>query len=220
MNLKKLDMLALQTSFMQNDDTTIALCKALTPKYQELANDISNVIIYSKIDQLSESLIDELAYHFHVDFYDYSLSLDVKRELVKSSRRLHCIKGTPGAVEDAIKTVFGRAWVEEWFEYNGDPYKFKVNVEATNRGASIQDWVLLEKLINAYKNKRSWIEKINIYLTGRTTTTYALATNSGEEITVYPWSTTKIFSKGTMEVAIGNNTGLETITLYPKKGVV
>lgn len=38
----------------------------------------------------------------------------------------------------------------------------------------------------------------------------------GEEITVYPWSPKKLSSRGKVYVAAGNNTGLDTTTVYPK----
>ncbi|EPY6430798.1 YmfQ family protein [Clostridium sporogenes] len=39
----------------------------------------------------------------------------------------------------------------------------------------------------------------------------------GEQIIVYPWSPKKIESKGKINIAMANNTGIENITLYPKK---
>ncbi|WP_142976010.1 YmfQ family protein [Clostridium botulinum] len=38
----------------------------------------------------------------------------------------------------------------------------------------------------------------------------------GEEITVYPWSPQNIQSIGSVNLALGNNTGTEEITVYPK----
>ncbi|WP_235601388.1 putative phage tail protein [Tissierella sp. P1] len=43
---------------------------------------------------------------------------------------------------------------------------------------------------------------------------------SGEEITVYPYSPRELFSKGKVYVAVGSNTGLESITVYSRKEVV
>lgn len=40
----------------------------------------------------------------------------------------------------------------------------------------------------------------------------------GEEITVYPWMPKDITSKGKVNIAMGSNAGLETITTYPKEG--
>lgn len=216
MDLENIDLLNLQTTQMKQDPTTIAMCSALNPQFQQLAKDVKSVLIYSRIDSLDDDSIDELAYQMHVDFYNTALPLATKRQVVKNSLRWHRIKGTPAAVEEAAKVVFGRSWVTEWHEYGGDPYMFKVNVEASNRGASPEDLVLLEKLINAYKNKRSWLELINIFLTSNSPIYFASCINSGEDIVVYPWSPTESTSTGKINFGSGNQL-IETTTIYPKE---
>lgn len=47
-----------------------------------------------------------------------------------------------------------------------------------------------------------------------------MITLSGEEITVYPYSPKSIESKGSIYIATGSNTGLENVTVYPRKEVV
>lgn len=217
MNLENIDLLSLQTTQMKKDPTTIAMCAALTPRFQQLSGDVKSVLIYSRVNDLDDATIDELAYQMHVDFYSTSLPLEVKQQVVKNSLRWHRIKGTPAAVEEAAKVVFGRSWITEWYEYGGAPYMFKVNVEATNRGASPEDFMLLEQLVNAYKNKRSWIELINIFLTTHGSIFIRSCMTSGEEITVYPWGPKDIESIGSIKLAIGTSTGAESITVYPKE---
>ena len=46
---------------------------------------------------------------------------------------------------------------------------------------------------------------------------YACASLGGEELTVYPWGPKNIESKGKINIAIGNNTSFEDITIYPRK---
>lgn len=76
---------------------------------------------------MPENIVDYLARQYHVDFYQADLSLDAKRKLVKNSIIWHRHKGTKWAVEQVVSTVFEHpAHVEEWFEYGGDPYKFKI----------------------------------------------------------------------------------------------
>lgn len=217
MDLQNVDLLALQTTQMKQDPTTIAMCSSLNPKFRELGTDIKSVLIYSQIDDLDDAATDELAYEMHVDFYDSSLDLEIKHQLVKNSLRWHRMKGTPAAVEEAAQKVFGRSWVTEWFEYGGQPYYFKVNVEATNRGASQQDFILLEKLVDAYKNKRSWVELINIILSVNSGVYFGSCITSGEEISVYPWTTKTIESIGNITMALGSNVNVESVTIYPKE---
>lgn len=106
MELNNIDLLSLQTSYMQQDSFVKALCKALEPYIKILDEATILTYIYGRVDKLDEDTIDSLAWQFHVDFYDYTLTLEKKRQLVKSAIRLHRIKGTPQAVIDASTTVF------------------------------------------------------------------------------------------------------------------
>ncbi|WP_426308235.1 hypothetical protein, partial [Mycobacteroides abscessus] len=69
-DLKNVDLLALQSKYMQGDLTARALCAALNPLLQELGSQVEMAILYPKIDELSGSVLDELAWGLHVDAYD------------------------------------------------------------------------------------------------------------------------------------------------------
>ena len=219
MELSNIDLLSLQTAYMQQDPFVKALCKALEPYFKILDEDIILTYIYGRIDELDEDVIDSLAWQFYVDFYDYTLSLEKKRELVKSSLRLHRIKGTPQAVIEASTTVFGRTKLREWFEYDSNPFYFSLDVDVTETGASPEELKKLETLINAYKNKRSWLEILNIFLTTRGTISVGAITITGEEIAVYPWAPKDISSKISYTVPIAQISSNETIITYPKEAI-
>ncbi|KMT23017.1 phage tail protein I [Clostridium cylindrosporum] len=216
MNLENVDLLELQTSYMKNDPTTIAMCKALSPQFRKLANETKACLIYSRIDDLDEVALDELAWQMHVDFYTSDLNIDIKRKLIKESLLYHRKKGTPDIVERMATTVFGRSKLKEWFEYGGSPYYFKMEVEITNQGASEYQLKLLDNLINAYKNKRSWLEKIEIFLASIGTFFIAFASVFSEEVTVYPWSISSIDVFAKLNISTGVNSLVETSTVYPK----
>ncbi|WP_034439415.1 phage tail protein I [Clostridium ihumii] len=217
MNLNNIDLLSLQPSYFQQDKFIKALCKTLNPYFQKLSNDSRLVYIYGRIDELDEDTIDSLAWQFHVDFYDYTLTLDKKREIVKDSLKIHRIKGTPKAVEDMASTVFGKTKLKEWFEYDGKPFFFGLDVDVTERGASPEELKKLDTLIEAYKNKRSWIDFINIFLTNRGSIFIGATTICGEEIVVYPWTPKDIESKGNIKLSMVQGQGVENITIYPRK---
>ena len=117
---------------------------------------IAEVLIYPAIDMLGSELINTLAIQMHCDFYDDTLPLAVRRNLVKNSIAWHRIKGTPAAVEQMIQTVYQTGVVEEWFEYGGEPFFFKVNLGDSQ--ITTQKIKNLIKMINASKNVRSWLE--------------------------------------------------------------
>lgn len=216
MNLSNIDLLSLQPSYLQNDKFVQALCKALNPYFQQLSDEVKLVYIYGRIDELEEEVVDSLAWQFHVDFYDYTLPLSRKRELVKKSRYLHKKKGTPAAVEEACKAVFGRTKLEEWFEYNGKPFFFKMYIDITGHGASEEELNKIDRLIDAYKNTRSWCELISIYYTSICNMYIGSATVTGEVITVYPWMNRKIETICNVHIPVSEVNGTEYITVYPK----
>ena len=218
MDFKNIDLLSLQTSYMQKDPFVQAVCKALNPYFQQLSDKVRLVYIYGRIDELDEEAIDSLAWQFHVDFYDYFLPIDKKRELVKQSKVLHKIKGTPAAVERAVGTIFGKSKLKEWYEYGGKPYFFGIDIDITDEGVTEEKFNKLETLIFAYKNKRSWLEYIHMYLTNKSKLIYASAMCMGEEITVYPYTPSDIESTGQINIATGQATGVENVICYPKKG--
>ncbi|WP_459482130.1 phage tail protein I [Clostridium saccharoperbutylacetonicum] len=219
MELNNIDLLSLQTSYMQQDPFVKALCKALEPYIKILDEATILTYIYGRVDELDEETVDSLAWQFHVDFYDYTLTLEKKRQLVKSAIRLHRIKGTPQAVIDASTTVFGRTKLKEWFEYNSTPFYFSLDVDVTETGASPEQLKKLDTLINAYKNKRSWLEIINIFLTTLGTINLGVLSIDAEEIAVYPWTPRDITSTINYTIPIAQSSGNETIITYPKEGI-
>ena len=117
------------------------------------------LLIYPAIDTLDEKLIDYLAVQMHVDEYDDTADLEVKRQQVKQSFLLHRLKGTKYAAQRAVSTVYQSAKVEEWPEYSGNPYHFRVTgiTAPMNETKTINKLV---RLINAYKNTRSWLDYV------------------------------------------------------------
>jgi P2-related tail formation protein len=70
------------------------------------------------------------------------------------------------------------ASLQEWFDYNGDPYRFKVLVKSI-----IQDedtYIRLTKLINEYKNVRSWLDAIGFHREYSKTLYYGFASKDGK----------------------------------------
>ncbi len=86
--------------------------------------------IYSRIDDLDEAVLDILAVDLKIDWYDFDAKIDVKRRVVMDSWYIHHRMGTRSAVETAISDVYPHSIVEEWFEYGGDPYHFRVVLDA------------------------------------------------------------------------------------------
>lgn len=136
----EVNILDLLPENFQNDPTIQASAEALNKQLDKITQKTKRISIYERLfnNDLTSAEVDELAYQFHVDFYDPNFPLSQKTELVKKAIPFHMFKGTGGAIEDLIKILFGDGQVEEWFEYGGEPGYFQVttnNQAVTNEKA-------------------------------------------------------------------------------------
>ena len=139
----------------------VAVCKALDRQLKEITNSIIENEIIPRISELPENIVDLLAWQFHIDFYEpIELDINKKRELVKNSIIHHKEKGTKKAVEQLVKTVFFDDFmIEEWFQYGGNPYYFKIIIKEGSIKTK-EEYDLLIQAINSAKNIRSHLEKV------------------------------------------------------------
>ena len=156
----EVDFLRSLPDVLKSDESINALASVIAEELNKLASDTNEAIIYARIDELSEEVLDILAYDFKVDWWDYSFSLEEKRRILKNSWNVHRRKGTKAAVERAISAIYTGTKVKEWFEYEGDPFHFKLLIDATYEGT---DPVKHQKAldgVNYYKNQRSHLDGV------------------------------------------------------------
>lgn len=144
---------------LKRDPKMKAFAAAVTKELLEVSGNIETVLIYSRIDELPEDLVDILAFDMHVDWYDYSYPLSVKRDILKHSVNVHKKMGTKYAIEKALGALYPQSEVEEWFEYGGEPHHFRVVCDVTGNRitASYTDIVNAVKM---YKRLSSHMEEV------------------------------------------------------------
>ncbi|TQI66724.1 phage tail protein I [Clostridium sp. KNHs216] len=186
-DLKNVDLLSMQSQRMQQDRTTQALSAALTPILQELGEEVIAVILYPYLDSLSGAVLDELAWGLHVDVYDALASDEEKRQMIRNSYLIHKYKGTVFAVRKIVESVFGEAGkIEEWFQYSGDPYHFRMDVYCQSKGVTAAEQIRALQLVEAGKNLRSELDGIRLILSQTVNARVAAVTSVGSVIDVYP----------------------------------
>ncbi len=142
---------------LQDDETMMALAGVAAGELAERPAEIDRIRIYADIDRLDERLLDILAYDFKVDWYGYDYSIEVKRELIKSSFYVHRHLGTKAAVTTALSGIYPGSTVQEWFEYDGEPYHFRIILDLSNQRIPLSlDAVV--KAVDMYKSLRSHLE--------------------------------------------------------------
>ncbi|NBI71636.1 phage tail protein I [Clostridiaceae bacterium] len=144
---------------LKQDPKIKAIAEAVTKEALTVSGEIENVLIYSRIDELPEALIDILAYDMHVDWYDYSFPLKVKRDILKSSVKVHKKMGTKYAVEKALGALYPQSEVEEWYQYEGKPHHFHIVCDVTENRVTAS----FQEIINAvmmYKRLSSHLDEV------------------------------------------------------------
>ena len=146
-------------SSIRADPQVIAACESIDRQLQEMQDGIPSILFWPFVDQQVPPLLDILAWEMHVDMWagwDGELSVEKKIELINSSIDWHRHKGTVYAVEQMLKTVFREGYIQEWYEYGGRPYYFRiVTKEPFDQERFDRAWAG----IMAVKNVRSWMEE-------------------------------------------------------------
>ncbi|MDE1465801.1 phage tail protein I [Spartinivicinus poritis] len=136
-----------------------------------------------------------LAWALSVDEWDEAWEEQTKRNVIKASIEVHRHKGTLGAVKKALAATGVDITVTEWFEYNGQPYTFKADVNLETRGLTEKEYDNINRLIKRTKNVRSHFD-LTVYLTNKTKMPrVAVTCQQGQQTTVIPYLTKQMNSQ-------------------------
>lgn len=165
-DINAVNLLDLLPHNLKADATVAAAARAIDGELHSLTQRIVKLSYIDRFDSLTSEETDALAWQYHVDFYDPTLPLEQRRELVKNSYAWHKRKGTPSAVEELMTTIFGDGIVEEWNEYGGQPGYFRVIT--SNFSATTEHALRFLRLVNSVKNERSWLDTVIVRLVENT----------------------------------------------------
>lgn len=155
---------------LKKDPHVQAISYALKRQNQKNLEYAKNINVLKNIDTLPEQIIDLMAAEYRTQYYSSELSLEVKRNLVKRTMLWHMRAGSTVAVEELVNTIFGYGKVEEWYEYQGEPYHFKITVDVVLSSSKL---VQFAKIIQNAKNIRSVIDGFNKYNNLKNTVSFA-----------------------------------------------
>lgn len=136
-----------------------ALGYAIMKQNNRALDYLERSMVYAGVDNLPEKILDVLAVELRAPYYDNDFDIEKKKKIVKDALYIQSKAGTPEAVSTMIQNVFGGGVMEEWFEYGGEPYHFKIDTQA------ILDEEInakFTKLIRKVKNVRSKLDQIII----------------------------------------------------------
>ena len=194
---------------LRTDPSVVALAEALSELLAARPAEIERLRIYPAIDTLEEPLLDILARDFKVDWWDPEYSLEEKRRTLKDSWRVHRLLGTRAAVETAISAIYPHTQVLEWFEYGGEPYHFRLDINITNDSIDSEKQRRVLERMNFYKSLRSHNDGVTYFVEAEPAVVKAVASAPGLTETLHvPLVLPVPLLQPTANIRVGATTGL------------
>lgn len=168
---------------MAYNPETISIGYAILQEKQRLIALAERTRLMAVVENLDEWVLDYLAVELRAPAYEDSFPIEVKRELIAGTLPFYAKLGTPKAINWATQTIFGGSQMQEWFEYGGEPYHFKMRVNITDDLFSLEKDRQVINAINVCKNLRSHLDSIEYFIKAPTALAYAgavLLSHSGQ----------------------------------------
>ncbi len=159
------------------------LAQVFAAALMRFSAELDTLRIYPRIGELPEELLDLLAEDFKVDWWDADYTIAEKRQTLLDSWRVHRTLGTKAAVETALSAVYPDTRVIEWVEYGGEPYHFRLSINATEEEISSEKHRRVLERMGIFGNLRSVLDEVEYYDASALVTLSAGAAAVGCEIT-------------------------------------
>lgn len=193
------------------------MIKSLQKPLDDRVEWIDKINFRTDLESLPDEIIEHLLWENHItprEGLALAISKAEKIALIKSAKELHRLKGTKLAIERIFFILDLDAMLEEWFEYSGDPYHFRLDVEVSKKGLTESQFWWLENLLKEYKNERSWLERIRLHLKAEAKLHLAGNISGGEKMTMYPKIERKVEQYNSIHLAGTLHEG-ETVLVRP-----
>jgi phage tail P2-like protein len=139
------------------------LSYAIQKEHQRLLDLADGTRTMSFIAGLSEEILDILAIELRAPYYDDTLDISVKRDIIVNTLKWHTKAGTPAAVQELVEIVFGEGKVIEWWNFEDDektPGTFDIETNAKQTADELDRFA---SIIQRVKNTRSHLRAIKTH---------------------------------------------------------
>ena len=201
------ELLDLLPAAMKADTDMVCLSYAIKQVTKELLQTLEYTRTQSFIDGLPERILDVLAVETNAMYYDESLPIDAKREIIRASiSAWYARAGTPAAVEELVTAVFGMGEVVEWFDFTeGDatPGLFDIVTDAPLTEDIIE---YFNNMIRRVKNERSHLRRVLIERNTRASPRIAACAHSDMDFTIVNCGTEEEETSAGAHIGVGVDT--------------
>lgn len=136
----------------------LGISYALKMAYQMFLTYQVQIYAYAFVDQAPEYVLDLLATELRVKYYSADLDIDTKREIIKNAMTIALKDGTKFAVDRLVQIIYGGGEEVEWYDYNGIPNHFRLEIEALKTF----DFEIILAILDYVKRKTARLDGITL----------------------------------------------------------
>lgn len=152
----------LLSNTLRYNPETISIGYAILQEKRRILYLAERTLLMAAVEILDEKTLDYLAVELRTPAYSDSYPIETKRTLIKGTLPYYERLGTPAAVNWVINAIFGNGGIQEWFDYDGKPHHFQVDIPITGM-ISQEIMEELRRTISSVKRLTSWLDSITTY---------------------------------------------------------
>lgn len=137
---------------------TKAVSFAISQAMKKLQDFSTACHMYGKLSKVPEPVLDLMALELNTQYYDQTMPRNLKEQLLTQTTAWYMHAGTPEVLREFLGTVLDGGKISEWYEYGGNPFFFKAEVQVGEHEIPLGYGSEVKKQIELYKNARSWLE--------------------------------------------------------------
>ncbi|MCI8315179.1 MAG: hypothetical protein HFH74_09150 [Lachnospiraceae bacterium] len=132
---------------------------AFDKQIQKLYKLAKKLTVWSDLDNADPKYYDYMALAIRTPYYKSEYNQKQKLKLIKATLAARRYAGTVKAVEELLDQSILFAKFVPWYEYNGEPYHFKIKTSDT---PEIESRILFGNMLQRVKAARSIIDGVEI----------------------------------------------------------
>lgn len=117
------------------------------------AFELQSIRVIKDIDDVPSQFLPFIAWQKSVDYWDENWQEALKRKVIKESRDLHRLKGTPTAIKKALEPFGYEVTLIEWFkaEPNLVPGTFNLELNVIGKSLNAETYSEINRLVSESK---------------------------------------------------------------------
>ncbi len=209
------ELLNLLSAPMAEDVDIIALSYAIKMGIAKFIIYVARTTMYADVDNQPEEILDYMAVELDAAYYEQTMNMETKRELIKNALKWYMAAGTGKSVKELVDTVFGGGDVSEWYEFGGEPGEFNIEIEEQ---LTEENYGRLSTVLSSTKPSSAHLKEISSKRDAETDLHLGSTLTGQPALTIYEDYSATTELNGTVRVGV-SLTSEAVVTIYENYSV-